>query len=913
MILAPGCAPSGGDAVEGVLRNPDILRLLFAQLELHDLIRVGAACKQWFAVAESDEFWKTLDFQGRGIRQEEVLSIVKRHPHVLSLNIQGIHHTARSLLALLTCLTSLRELSMGGGCLSEPELLQVHSNLSTLQQWTITQADLGRSSMTEVLLSHTTLPRLVLKKCRGSRLVVRCNALRELVIESCSFLALAFSTPVLTSLELRDCQKIADVGLRAALTRLTALKSLDVSHSVPLSDDTLREVGLACTQLTRLKARNCPGLTLNAIQGFPELRHLDLTGCDCIAPATAVPTLERWTNLESLTLDHCGLLTNLTLSLPHLRTISLRHCRALATVDLQCLWLEHLDLGPETSTTVTVHVNGSSNAARPETAKPQVLKRVVLASDAMTSLRWRECPALEQAVLACPFLREAHFDSCNALSDEVLHTLGDGSLPPALPSRYAYLPLRGGCPRLRSLILHNCGGLKDAQLVSRSIEHLSLANCRGLANLVLDCPSLQALQLEECNDLQTINLKAIGMNTLSLGTCPNLTSLRLSAPVMRNLDLKGCGMLSTLGLDCPALESLDATFCGRLGKSALAWVVNSSPPLHTLVLSVCSHLDANALEALGTLHTLRLLDLSYTEIQDLNLVFAACPGLETLKLSSCACLREDALNALLPPLETRHAATMDTDDLSPVGPSQSKAAKRWHALTSLKELDVSYCSLSTAVLANVIARGSTLQVLAINGCVGATQEIWEGLHAPGAPVLSLQALSAVGCKKLRSCWLGLQPASPADAATQQRLLAANMYSPPSSFDTAWTQVPVSVSGLQTLRLGLSGVRSLALALPSLTSLDVNNTAELRCLELRCPALLTAYVQACKVLPGQLLERAFCGCAGLETLDAQHSEVPPAAPVHLRACCPHLRVFLHTSAPEPQPPLGRFSESPESSG
>ena len=48
------------------------------------------------------------------------------------------------------------------------------------------------------------------------------------------------------------------------------------------------QVGLACTQLTSLKARSCPGLTLNAMQGFPELRHLDLTGCDCIAPATAV-------------------------------------------------------------------------------------------------------------------------------------------------------------------------------------------------------------------------------------------------------------------------------------------------------------------------------------------------------------------------------------------------------------------------------------------------------------------------------------------------------------------------------------------------------------------------------------------------------------------------------------------------
>ena len=108
-----------------------------------------------------------------------------------------------------------------------------------------TLRDEGLGVQTEVLLSHTTLPRLVLKKCRGSRLVVRCNTLRELVIESCSFLSLGFSTPVLTSLELRDCQKIADVGLRAALTRLTALRSLDVSHSVPLSDDTLREARAA--------------------------------------------------------------------------------------------------------------------------------------------------------------------------------------------------------------------------------------------------------------------------------------------------------------------------------------------------------------------------------------------------------------------------------------------------------------------------------------------------------------------------------------------------------------------------------------------------------------------------------------------------------------------------------------------
>ena len=72
MSAVPGCAPSSGDAVEGVLRNPDILRLLFSQLEMPDLIRVGATCRQWYNVAESDEFWRTLDFQNKNIRQEEV-------------------------------------------------------------------------------------------------------------------------------------------------------------------------------------------------------------------------------------------------------------------------------------------------------------------------------------------------------------------------------------------------------------------------------------------------------------------------------------------------------------------------------------------------------------------------------------------------------------------------------------------------------------------------------------------------------------------------------------------------------------------------------------------------------------------------------------------------------------------------
>ena len=43
-----------------------------------------------------------------------------------------------------------------------------------------------------------------------------------------------------------------------------------------------------------------------------------------------VPALEWWTLLEELTLDNCVLMTSVTLSLPRLRMLSLRGCRALA-------------------------------------------------------------------------------------------------------------------------------------------------------------------------------------------------------------------------------------------------------------------------------------------------------------------------------------------------------------------------------------------------------------------------------------------------------------------------------------------------------------------------------------------------------------------------------------------------------
>ena len=88
---------------------------------------------------------------------------------------------------------------------------------------------------------------------------------------------------------------------------------------------------------------------------------------------------------------------------------------------------------------------------------------------------------------------------------------------------------------------------------------------------------------------------------------------------------------------------------------------------------------------------------------------------------------------------------------------------------------------------------AAVQVLAVSGCAGATREIWEPLHAEDCAELPLQSLSAVGCKSLRSCWLGLQPAQEPDRAAQDALLSIGMYSPPVSVSTAWREVPVALT------------------------------------------------------------------------------------------------------------------------
>lgn len=110
-------------------------------------------------------------------------------------------------------------------------------------------------------------------------------------------------------------------------------------------------------------------------------------------------------------------------------------------------------------------------------------------------------------------------------------------------------------------------------------------------------------------------------------------------------------------------------------------------------------------------------------------MLAACPQLHTLRLSSCRCLRSDALRALFPapsPAQPQALPSQQHADVTHhLGPEHQQCkVEQQGAMVSqpavglpglkvlpmLTELDVSYCPLSTEELSDLLEQATGLQV-----------------------------------------------------------------------------------------------------------------------------------------------------------------------------------------------------------
>lgn len=289
-------------------------------------------------------------------------------------------------------------------------------------------------------------------------------------------------------------------------------------------------------------------------------------------------------------------------------------------------------------------------------------------------------------------------------------------------------------------------------------------------------------------------------------------------------------------------------------------------------------------------------------------ILESCPHLQTLSIASCRGLSRDALLPLLDPDQP--------------------------ALAQLQSLDASYCDVQDDLVAQLLLKCRHLRHLALSGCSGVTDAIWQqvevaqlqtllaaaagadasplqgaGRAGNGAPAAvaaagddaalmdlddssqqaggatdaaagsaavcssKLESLSLVRCNNLRSLCLGLLPACGQVQLLEPKhyLLAADRHAlqAPAYAPGSWLQVDSAVSELTSLKLGLSGLQVVALALPKLAHLDLSSCKQLRVLELRCPLLLQLQLQACRSLPVFSAVKGVLGAPHLQMLDVQH--------------------------------------------
>lgn len=202
-----------------------------------------------------------------------------------------------------------------------------------------------------------------------------------------------------------------------------------------------------------------------------------------------------------------------------------------------------------------------------------------------------------------------------------------------------------------------------------------------------------------------------------LGSCVSLVALDVLAPSLSHLDLRGCGTLRDLALDCPRLEILDATFCSELCDAELVAALARAPLLNKLLLGACSQVR-RAVQL--RMPTLRVLDLSYTDVVDLQPLFNGCPGLRALNVASCRSLTPAAFRPLVQP-----SGDGADNAVPPAPPGVLRVV-----LPQLEDLDLSYCSVEAAVISRLLQAVGNLRSLSLNGCDSVTDQVFDLPYLP---------------------------------------------------------------------------------------------------------------------------------------------------------------------------------------
>eukprot|EP00761_Pharyngomonas_kirbyi_P014909 gb/GECH01014940.1/.p1 GENE.gb/GECH01014940.1/~~gb/GECH01014940.1/.p1 ORF type:complete len:572 (+),score=100.43 gb/GECH01014940.1/:1-1716(+) len=324
------------------------------------------------------------------------------------------------------------------------------------------------------------------------------------------------------------------------MERFTHLKNVKIQGFHNLTDDALNDILTSKTTLKSLHIKDCGGIK------FPDLnaecvQHLKLEWTRQIQSITIHSHTLKILDIEhpgSTSFDQINLqcphlevlrisnanITDPVLSstlsrLPDLRELVLEFCERIHTPSFRHLSaLRHLDLSATriTDDTLTSVLKSTPSLQGLTLAFCARLRRPHIVSNTLTVLRLHGCSGLHRnrhrcLSIACPSLRELHFNS-SRVSDAVLeHTVS------TLPS-------------LQKLDLRWCLGIARPALMSPTLTDLDLSyspvDDAGLTTVLEGCPRVTTLRMYECPQVKepATALAKLTMNT-SISNTTNINNI----------------------------------------------------------------------------------------------------------------------------------------------------------------------------------------------------------------------------------------------------------------------------------------------------------------------------------------------------------------------------------------------------
>ena len=520
----------------------------------------------------------------------------------------------------------------------------------------ITSGKLNDVNLEKIL--DPSITRISLVNCKSVRnstcslIAQTCPNLKSISLSDCinitseGIVQIARSCTELESIDLEGCCNIDDVAVRELSLCCPQLVSVNFAGCLNITNETLKELSRACTNIENLSLKKCVQISDPVFEELGnKLRNLDLSECNQITDNAVLSISRKSERLTSLKLSGKQItdksVHQVAISSPNLRELELNGCENISDYTIQCLArgcpeLNSLCLSSCKNITLAAfqpNYNVNSNPSTPVYSSP--FSPSFMAGNSPTpsfnNLQYLDLTlcvnvtdeALDNIADRCPNLLELNLSSCEGITDKGLTCLVKK------------------CRNIQSLYLYRCIRITDDAIVQvanhcRSLKKLSLRNCNitdySILQLTKHCHEITDLDLSSCDKL----------------TDESISQISVGLPLLESLSLEEISLLtdnsiSTL-LACSRIHTLKLAYCKNITQKSITQLVEGCQLMQTLDLSYCNQISLDYLFAtLSKWKNLKNLSLKGIHQFTVQPNYLEHKNLEVLNLSWCKSINDDII------------------------------------------------------------------------------------------------------------------------------------------------------------------------------------------------------------------------------------------------------------------------------